>query len=169
MSDNLHEFELSLKEFSEKHIPAEVGRMRNALALEGIRTLAFLTPVDTGRARGNYQLTIGAPAEGYNPEAFDKTGQSAAARSAETLSASKDPWDVVWIHNGVPYITYLNDGTPPHVIEAKNARFLRFKQGGKWVYRKMVHHPGTPAFHMLEQTVERLTSIANSMSAERLP
>ena len=36
-------------------------------------------------------------------------------------------------------------GTRPHVIRAKQARALRFYgAGGKFVFRREVHHPGTP-------------------------
>ena len=57
----------------------------------------------------------------------------------------------------MPYITYLNDGTGPHEIRPRNAKALVFKDAqGNTVITGAVHHPGTPAFHMLEQTVDRL-------------
>lgn len=41
------------------------------------------------------------------------------------------------------HASYVNDGTPPHVIEAKDGGVLRFKIGGKTVFAKRVNHPGT--------------------------
>jgi len=37
----------------------------------------------------------------------------------------------------------LHEGTPPHRIEAKNARFLKFEMGGETMFRRAVNHPGT--------------------------
>jgi len=40
---------------------------------------------------------------------------------------------------------YLDEGTRAHAIVARNARFLRFFQGGRVVFRRSVWHPGTKA------------------------
>ena len=37
----------------------------------------------------------------------------------------------------------LNDGTAPHVIEARNAQALRFSVGGQTRFARRVNHPGT--------------------------
>lgn len=41
------------------------------------------------------------------------------------------------------YAQAVNDGTRPHIIRPKNAKALRFRVGGRVVYAKVVHHPGT--------------------------
>lgn len=47
------------------------------------------------------------------------------------------------------YAGYVHDGTPPHIIRARNAKALRFfsqtaaKTGSGIVFRQMVNHPGT--------------------------
>jgi Bacteriophage protein of unknown function (DUF646). len=41
----------------------------------------------------------------------------------------------------VPYAGYVIKGTPAHVIVPRNARVLRWQQGGQWVYRQRVNHP----------------------------
>jgi hypothetical protein len=38
---------------------------------------------------------------------------------------------------------FLDEGTKPHWIVAKHAKFLRFVTGGSLVFRKRVFHPGT--------------------------
>lgn len=38
---------------------------------------------------------------------------------------------------------WLEDGTTPHLIEARNAGALRFVVNGVTLYRRSVHHPGT--------------------------
>lgn len=44
---------------------------------------------------------------------------------------------------GAEHASFVKDGTPPHTISAKNARFLRFEVGGRTVFAKSVKHPGT--------------------------
>lgn len=79
-----------------------------AVSLYALRNLVFGTRVDTGRARGNYQVAESQPPEGYEPNRFDPTGSVAVLDgSQEILGASGD--DIIWIHNGVPYITVLED------------------------------------------------------------
>lgn len=43
----------------------------------------------------------------------------------------------------LPYAKMHHDGTVPHVIAARNTRFLRFTQRGRVVYARRVYHPGT--------------------------
>ena len=42
------------------------------------------------------------------------------------------------------YAEYVEDGTRPHIIRAKNVRYLRFVQDGVVRFATQVHHPGTP-------------------------
>lgn len=159
--DNVREFRLQLERFSEVTVPEKVRDLRDAITLEGLRGLVLLTPVDEGRLRGNYQTTIGAPAEGYDPDRLDPSGAETIAAGESVLSAARsgggDPFAMTWIHNGVPYGPAVNDGTPPHVIEPVNAKALHWKTpDGEDVFARRVNHPGTPAVHMVEQTVERL-------------
>lgn len=127
MSDNLREFDLGLKTFSEKTVPDAVRDFRDIVSMEALNGVVMLTIYDTGRARGNWQATAGAPAEGYVEDRMDKPGQATRAAGEAVIAETKDPWTPVWLHNGVPYIEVLNDGTETR-----------------------------PAYHMLEQTVDRL-------------
>ena len=42
-----------------------------------------------------------------------------------------------------PYARFVENGTPPHRIEPKNATVLRFVMNGQVVFRRAVQHPGT--------------------------
>lgn len=44
---------------------------------------------------------------------------------------------------GYKLVKWIRQGTPPHIIRAKNVSALRFVMGGKVRYAKLVHHPGT--------------------------
>jgi len=44
-----------------------------------------------------------------------------------------------------PATIYVVKGTPPHIIRPVRARALRFTVGGRVVFARIVHHPGTKA------------------------
>lgn len=43
----------------------------------------------------------------------------------------------------VPYALHVEAGTRAHVIRARNRRMLKFRAGGRVVFRRQVNHPGT--------------------------
>lgn len=67
-----------------------------------------------------------------------------------------------------PYAKYVEFGTAPHEIKAKPGNTLSFMVGGKRVYAKTVHHPGTraqpfvrPSFEAWVQTLGENVAAAN--------
>jgi hypothetical protein len=83
------------------------------------------TPVDTGRAKNNWQCTIGSPASGELEE-VDKTGSRAIARVYATVPQKIG--SIVWLTNNVPYIRKLEYGSSkqagPNVMVRDNV--MRF-------------------------------------------
>jgi len=78
------------------------------------------TPVDTGRARGNWQVSLGSPAGGVL-ETNDKGGQDARRRGkavldayAASAAASGNPFTVIWLSNNLPYVVVLEEGGYPN-------------------------------------------------------
>lgn len=79
---------------------------RAALAVDAAVVLA--TPVDTGRARANWQVELGAPASGtVDPE--DQSGQAAIDKGKAQIEQYKGGSSIN-ITNNLPYIERLNDG-----------------------------------------------------------
>jgi len=71
-----------------------------------------------------------------------------------------------------PYAGYVEFGTKPHVIKARNKKALAFFAGGKRVVVKQVNHPGTkphpyirPAF---EDWVDTLGGLVAEAHIQRL-
>lgn len=89
------------------------------------------TPVDTGRARGNWQLSIGKPAEGETGELLKKTNKTNVNQQGKL--ASLPPYQIVWITNNVPYIEVLEFGgfVPKNPGPSKDPRPKR--KGKTWV------------------------------------
>jgi hypothetical protein len=81
-----------------------------------ISGLLHMTRVDTGRARGGYQVSVGSPADGasgaedYKGETGDPPSSDERERLLAPLADMK-PGDALYITNNVEYIEYLNDGT----------------------------------------------------------
>ncbi len=59
----------------------------------------------------------------------------------------------------VPYARYVIEGTPAHLIMPRNARVLRWQQGGQWVYRQRVNHPGARPNPFPEKALRPLGSV----------
>jgi len=54
----------------------------------------------------------------------------------------------------VDYAIFVEEGTMPHLIEPVAAQALRFEIGGRVVFAKYVHHPGTKPQPFVRQTAE---------------
>lgn len=135
---NVIEFQKTLKEWADA-LPEEAADVQRRLALlilgAAIETpdgaikrstgLLQMTPVDTGHARGNWQMTAGAPAtDEIEGGSSVRTGQPPT--TGETLKAvgalrSHRIGESIFIANNVAYIVPLNLGhskqIPPHWIE----------------------------------------------------
>ena len=107
MSSNIREFNLGLERFAGR-IPEEVEKAHRALALEGLKGVVQMTPVDEGRARGNWQVTHDDPASG-TVERLDKNGAATVAAGNTVIGTAK-AYSVTWLTNNVPYINRLEDG-----------------------------------------------------------
>lgn len=67
-----------------------------------------------------------------------------------------------------PYAIFVNDGTRPHIIEARNAKALRFEMGGNVLYRRMVNHPGTKPTLFMETALKDNTPSILRIIQERV-
>lgn len=80
------------------------------VAFELFRRIILKTPVDTGRARNGWTMTIGSPAE---TAPIDGDADLIAKFSeALTLLAKYDEPGIIWITNNVNYIRFLEQGKP---------------------------------------------------------
>lgn len=56
-----------------------------------------------------------------------------------------------------PYAHFVHDGTRPHLIVPRRANVLRFEVGGRTVFAKRVHHPGTRPRPFITEAIEAVT------------
>jgi len=74
----------------------------------------------------------------------NKTGRLTSSMQKRSWQRGKFGWRGE-LKTTAPYALFVDGGTKPHKIAAKNVEFLRFywPRVGKWVAFKSVNHPGT--------------------------
>ena len=93
-------------------IGAELEKFINqdvrAISLNLLTGLVKTTPVDSGRAKGNWFVSTGAPDRSTNETR--RQGEALSQGSKEIAGAKKDEYPTITISNNLPYIERLNDG-----------------------------------------------------------
>lgn len=106
---------------------------------------------------------------------------AAEASARQTIHATttrrtgdlEDNWSTSWrgphlrgltSHSG--HAGFINDGTRPHPIVARRAKFLRFQMNGQTMFRRSVNHPGTRArpFVALAQAAGQMAMRASAQT-----
>jgi len=109
MAKSVLAFKKELRDLSDK-LPEDTLRLAlQKLALKALMGVVFKTPVDTGRARGGWQVELNGSSESDN-ERTDKGGTVAIAEGTRVIN-QVGPFDTIWIYNNVPYILRLEHGS----------------------------------------------------------
>ena len=117
----------------------KIGNLRRAIATDALEQLIQYTPVDTGRAKGNWIASIGEPSSNYDADQMDPSGEM--TRSTGTAIIKQPNWRYknLWtkdfyITNNTPYIGYLEDGRSKNAMlgfmSARTKAFLDAKYYG---------------------------------------
>jgi len=121
ISADVRKFNKELAAFAATLEPQHIVPFTKKIAFQVLEGVIFNTPVDTGRARGNWLLEIGSePKEevdrfgsGAHPEATEgnvgPAGSAARDAGLGKLSTLK-PFVPIYITNNVPYIMALEEG-----------------------------------------------------------
>jgi hypothetical protein len=118
MANSLSQFSRRIRAVG-KRVEVNTDKLTRQVALVADQTVVLSTPVDEGRARSNWIVSLGSPAlserEPYAPGS--KLGLSeggnasgAIAQGQGVIAARKSGQDI-FISNNVPYISDLNNGT----------------------------------------------------------
>ena len=120
-SKAIRDFNKELNFFGKTLVPRELTKLVKVIAFSAFARIVFKTPVDTGRARGNWQITIGAPSFDLigDADALDAALASFGDESAQAQAVLKDlkPFEIVFINNNVSYIEFLEDCTSDQAPE----------------------------------------------------
>lgn len=119
-SSNIEEFSAGLERVKAR-LPEAVTEMTKEAAREAARFLVQATPVDTGRLRGNWQVSAGRPRYTSSPARADRSAGGEATvqrltRDIQLLGQLRDRTrnraPVIYLANGTPYARYVEHGTP---------------------------------------------------------
>ncbi len=95
-----------------KRLGLSVVTVQKKLAFDIFAGVVSETPVDTGRAMNNWNISVGFPdssiTDGGGSESGIKTSKQATAVAA---LGGLPPFSTVWISNSLPYIVPLNEGS----------------------------------------------------------
>lgn len=86
-----------------------------AIAMELFKNVILKTPVDTGRARGNWTASIGSPVSDVKQHT-DKGGESTISQVIEKVDDIK-LGDTIYLSNNLPYIGKLEYGSSKQAPE----------------------------------------------------
>ena len=88
----------------------KMGDIVSMMGLDLLSGIVLKTPVDTGRARGNWDLTVGAP--GVGEYGADPAGGATISRGQQRLArySFSESFPEIWISNNLPYIERLEGG-----------------------------------------------------------
>lgn len=130
---------------------ADLGRDVDAahklLALATLTKVVLKTPVDNGEARGGWQYSIGAPADGA-PARNDTAGGATIAAESAKVSAVRG-FVRSFITNSVPHAVVLDQGgyvprDPSTAPDALARRAAGRNRGQRTRAEQLGGHPGTP-------------------------
>lgn len=103
------QFRLSLAKFAAK-AGDRADEVMRVCALEMLSRICLRTPVDSGRLRGNWQVSIGAPvtSEIDRKDKTENAGPTVAAGSSVIARYTSGP--SIWITNNLPYAVSIEYG-----------------------------------------------------------
>jgi len=104
---------MNMREYAEK-TNQKVKDVKKKMAFKVYSSIVQKTPVDTGRARGNWQISIGSETN----EILERENKSGTADSSEIAKLESVEDDTsIYIVNNLPYISALEHG---HSEQAPN-------------------------------------------------
>jgi len=116
---NLDEFINEIDDFVAS-IPDKVTTLQKKIVLEALRRVVLKTPVDTGRARANWQVTIAKPATSVIDN-FSELSDGAVIEKGLVAIAELPPYQIVFVSNNVNYIEFLEEGSSKQAPEGMAA------------------------------------------------
>jgi len=109
--------------------PKVTQRFLQMIGDEAVNLLKLNTPVDTGSLANSWRVM--------------SLGQ-------DYVDVGTDQMDI---------LTYLTEGTKPHIIRPRNKSVLRFEIGGEEIFTTLVNHPGTKKNRFLDAIGKQINNI----------
>lgn len=108
MAQRAFDFAIGLERLGEELTDDAMQQVTQKVALQALRGVVMKSPVDTGRFRGNWTVSVDVKDTSIT-DATDKGGGETIAKGAALIGALP-PYRVVWISNNLPYARRLETG-----------------------------------------------------------
>lgn len=119
-ADEIRQFKIK----TELKAELSITRILSDIAAEVI----YRTPIDTGRARGNWLLGINNRVSSFNYDSLDPSGNATYITLTRSIPF-KPSGKVYWIINNTPYILELENGksrqSPMGMVRLAKLRFAK--------------------------------------------
>lgn len=155
-------FAIDLSRFCKK-ADADMKTVVRKLAFEAFRRVVLKTPVDTGRARANWSVAVGAPNTTSSLLAFDKDGTTTLQKIMDGVNA----WSAdgsIFLTNNLSYIATLEYGLYPN--PPKYGSYVKGLGKGKTVRHQFLSVGGysfQAANGMVRVTLEEMQAWAKTL------
>lgn len=107
-TNSVREFNKLIKDHVKKFPEVSFEEVQKRVVFEALKRVVLKTPVDTGKARGNWQVTINrVPKTIVDPPA---RGEIDILNKAVPVLDKLGFGDTVWISNNVDYMVFLENG-----------------------------------------------------------
>ena len=106
---NLAAFNRDLERFARKLSGDDLLKVQKKLTLDVLSGVVLKTPVKSGRAKGSWQVSQGAPPTG-DVDTLDKNGGSTIVRGVGNLAGLR-PFSVTFVASNLVYILPLEEGS----------------------------------------------------------
>lgn len=108
MANSAREFAIELDREFEKEVEGKLLQVVQKIGLETLARVVMKSPVDTGRFRGNWNVSINS-ADYSTSAKVDPLGPATIATGQTPILGLPEP-EVIWISNGLPYANRLENG-----------------------------------------------------------
>lgn len=109
------EWSIDMSKYAEK-AKSKIEKVRRNYAFALYSSIVKKTPVDTGRARGNWNISVGKD----DTSVSDKKMKSGLKYKENSINAKGD--ESIFISNNLPYITTLEYGGYPNPPKSKSGK-----------------------------------------------
>lgn len=83
--------------------------VQKKIAFDLLEGIVNMTPVDTGRAKGNWLVSLGHPDLSSEWEKKDKAGNATISAGTQEIQGLHD-YGAIYLTNNLPYISALENG-----------------------------------------------------------
>lgn len=109
------EWSIDMSKYAE-NTKSKIEKVRRNYAFALYSSIVKKTPVDTGRARGNWNISVGKD----DTSVSDKKMKSGLKYNENSINAKGD--ESIFISNNLPYITTLEYGGYPNPSKSKTGK-----------------------------------------------